>query len=209
MKKNVLLLILLLTNLHLFGQAVSIDKLKQENLKLKNQISSLQKENESIQNDVTALKQDTTFLRKEIALCSLYNQASKIETTNTNTNYKFSFISCKGNRAAQQVVVTFMMEHSLPHQDFGINMYNTYIANAYDSQGNNYFASECTVGGNNGKYAKVPTSVPIKITLSFNNFLPGNDLLKVVNMIYNSNNLDRSNKQEGTVEFRNLKITWE
>jgi len=209
MKKTVLFFGMLLINLHLFSQNVNVDKIKQENLKLKNQVSNLQKENDSIRKVTIALKQDTTFLRKEILLCSLYSQASKTETTNTNNNFKFSFISCKGNRAAQQVIVSFLIEHNLPNQDFGINKYDYGKGNAYDSQGNNFPVNATTVGGTDGAYIKIPTGVPVKITLIFNNILPGNDFFRAVNMVYNSSNLDDTNRQKGIIEFRNLKITWE
>jgi len=209
MKKNALFLGMILINLHLFSQNVSVDKLKQENQKLENQISNLQKKNDSIRNEAIALKQDTTFLRKEILLCSLYGQANKIETSNSNSNYKFSFISCKGNRAAQQVVVTFMVEHVLPNQKFEIGPGTLDKAIAYDSQGHNFSTYLGSFGGNNVTNGEIPTNIPIICSLIFNNVLPGNDLFKVVNMNYNSRNLDYSNEQKGTVEFRNLKIIWD
>jgi len=204
MRKNTLISGLFLISSHLFSQNANADKLKQENQKLKTQISKLQ-------NETTALKQDTTFLRKEISFCTLYNQSSKTETSSTNNSFKFSFISCKGNRAAQNVTVTFTIEHNLPNQDFTIAMYDTDHGDAYDAQGTNYRITSfrsTSVAGNEGTTGKIPTGIPITITLTFDNVLPGNDLFKLVSMIYNSSNLDNSNRQLGTVSFKNIKIMW-
>jgi hypothetical protein len=204
MRKNTLISGLFLISSHLFSQNATADKLKQENQKLKTQISKLQ-------NETTALKQDTTFLRKEISFCTLYNQSSKTETSTTNNSFKFSFISCKGNRAAQNVTVTFTIEHNLPNQDFSINEWSTDMGDAYDAQGTNYRITSMnatSVGGMVGSTGKIPTGIPITITLTFDNVLPGNDFFKLVSMIYNCSNLDKSNKQAGTVNFKNIKIMW-
>jgi hypothetical protein len=201
MKKSIIVLPVLLFNLNLFGQNVSIDKIKQENQKLKELVIELQ-------NEKSTLKQDTSFLRKEIALCSLYGQSNKTQVSNSNSNYKFSFLSCKGSRASQSVVVTFMIEHSLPNQTFNmVALFNN--PKAFDSQGKIFSTYYGTFGGKNETSGLIPTDIPITGSLIFSNILPGNDLFKAVIIDYFSTNLDRSNDQKGTVEFKNLKIVWE
>lgn len=232
MKKTLFLLGLMFINLQLFCQDINLDKLKkenqslkqdnqilkqtnqkfkQDNLGLKNQIIDLQKLNDSIIKLVVVLKQDTTFLRNELLLSKLYSQANSVEIINRNNNFKFTFISCVGNRIEQKVKLTLMVEHNLPHQNFWLNEFDMSKGDAYDSQGNRYKAGmdDCSIGGIDGNSTgKIPTGIPNKITIGFNNVMPGNDLLKMVSLIFNSYNLDGSNKQHGTVDFKNIKVIW-
>lgn len=204
-----LLIIIGLISTSIYCQISSVDVLKKENSQLKNDLAKTKLEKESLQTVNLKLKQDTTFLRSELALCILYNTGQKTEIVNSNGNFRATYISCKGRRASQSVELTFMIQHNIPNQEFSNNPADSDKGMAYDTQGQVYNANAIYIGGVKSNSGMIPTSIPVRITLVFNNVLPGNDFFKVVRFKYDSYNTDYSNKQNGTLEFRNIKVIWD
>lgn len=226
-RKISLLITVVLVSTSSFCQNVKLESLKKENsllkteltktkvlldtskkviIDLQSELTKTRNQRDSIQLVSSKLMQDTTFLRTELQLCSLYNKGKDIETIDSNPNFKTTFIKCTGNRQTQKVELTFMIQHNLPNQDFTIH---THLGNAFDALGQTYKISESFVGGQEGKSKIIPTNTPTKIAFVFNNFLPGNDLLKAITFHYNYMNTDFSNLKSSSSELRNIKIVWD
>jgi hypothetical protein len=209
-RKFLLIVTIILISTSIYCQTASSDLLKKENVQLKKDLAKTKQAKDSFQILYSKMVQDTTFLRKELALCKLYNDGQKFEVINSNRNFKATFISCKGSRASQSVELSFIIQHGIPNQEFRVSPPEE--CSAYDAQGQVYKARFRYIGGKEmGSYTSVavPTNVPIKVSMVFNNILSGNDFFKVISLKYNSQNLDYSNKQTGELEFKNVKVIWD
>lgn len=208
--KGILLIIAIsFASISVYSQSVSLESLKKENSQLKKDLAKTKQAKDSLQLRSAKLMQDTTFLRNELSLCRLYNNGQRTEILNSNSNFKATFLYCKGSRASQSVELSFMIEHNIPNQKFTNNEFNSDKGKAYDTQGQVYNASSTFMGGAKINYCIIPTNNPMKISLVFNNVHPGNDLFKIITFIYDSHNIDRSNRQKGILEFKNTKIIWD
>ncbi len=204
-RKISLLFVVGVISISTYCQNINLEPLKKENAKLKKELTISKIEKDSFQLVITKLIQDTTFLRSELALCTLYNNGLKTENVNSNSNFKTTFISCKGNRSTQSVEFIFIIQHNIPNQNY---IYQS--GKAFDSQGQTYAVSECKIGGEiaNNRIL-IPTNTPTKIMFTFNNILPGNDFFNVIAFNYNYMNTDLTNLLSGSGEFRNIKIKWD
>ncbi|MFA5783102.1 MAG: hypothetical protein WC868_12620 [Bacteroidales bacterium] len=211
MKRKLLIFTILCYGISAFCQNQSIDKLKQENGKLTKENQVLKNLNDSINKKLSKLQQDTLFLRKELELCSLYGSLKPIELNCSNSNFKFTFISCKGYRSEQKIELTLMVEHKIVNQMITLAPTGYYSEiQMYDSQGNEYNPKGIFIGGKEEeRRGNIPTNIPIKIVISFNNILPGNDLIKLLNINFSSSTLDYSNTQKGVLEIKNVKVNWD
>ena len=197
MKKQFLLLVLVLYTFNGYSQTSTIDQLKKDNEKLK-------KENVKLKSQSSALIQDTIILRNAVKLCSLYNISGTVVTKCNIPSYKLSYIQTKGNRSSQKVEVAFMIEQNSVNQKFNFATFRT--TELIDSQGNVYRPDRIDDKYND---IEIPTNVPVMIKLQFSNILPGTNLFKILTANIESSNLDYSNRKEGLFEVSNFKANWD
>ena len=125
-------------------------------------------------------------------------------------------LSIAGNKSQQTVTVNFVLKTELPHQqirllEYGCN-YNRGEGKAYDGDGTEYNLRAVSLGNvidANGVDNKLPTSVPLKGSITFANVLPKIGTLSFVTFYMSSRNYDGGeNCQAGNVEIRNVRIDW-
>lgn len=213
MKTNLIIIVsIILFSTQTFGQYTqNLEKLKQENAKLKKELVIVKSANDTLTKNLIVLKQDTTFLRKELEICSLYTSNQSMNISCSNPNFKFTFIECKGLRDEQRVEITLMIEHKIVSQIIDLAPSGYYSeTKLFDSQGNEYNPISFFIGGQEPKRSgNVPTNIPIKIVYTFNNILPGNDYMKLFSDNFSSTTYDYSNSQKGVLEIRNIKVKWD
>lgn len=126
-------------------------------------------------------------------------------------------LSIEGNKSQQTVTVNFVLKTELPHQQVmllysGCNTTRG-EGKAYDSDGTEYNLKSMSLGNVSdrdfGVKNKLPTSVPLKGSITFANVLPKVSGLSFITFRMSSANYDGGEHcQEGNVEIRNAKIEW-
>jgi hypothetical protein len=211
MKKTVLFLGMLLINLHLFSQNVNVDKIKQENLKLKNQVSVLQNDNDSIRKQVVALKQDTMFLRSKLAYFDKLNSNVDFSLSSFSSQFVIKVLNCSGDRGAQTVKIEFIIHHKKANQKVQMGSFDL-TSTAYDEIGNSFLVKEITFGTESSIYPitlNVPTDIDLRASITFRGIIGGTDKLKLVQIFAKSEDADGGqNKIGGKIDIRNIKINW-
>jgi|GEM_PF-6460150 len=197
-----LILICIISAPSLLSQAqtqAQIDKLKNDNALLKNQIKNLQ--------------QDTTYLKQTINTCDLLKHSNEIVVKNNNPNYTFEYLECTGDRNMQTVTITFMISQNLVHQNFTFSdKYN--ILKSYDNLGNTFAFKSTTFPikeDMNGDNVQIPTGVRIKGSLVFSNVLPSTEQITSMLFYFFTTNLDGGfydYTKPYSVEFKNMPIKW-
>ncbi|POS02286.1 hypothetical protein Q361_1045 [Flavobacterium croceum DSM 17960] len=129
-----------------------------------------------------------------------------------NSDYKLQLVSCIGNKNDQTVTVNLLVSHKLPHQSISFGHYvgdgNNLV---YDFSGNFYplksvkFGSSSQLGIYNGK---LPTNVPINISLTYKQILPEVKELSFLTSNFSFGAFDDYHKENGVLEISNLKIDW-
>lgn len=144
-------------------------------------------------------------------------KTKKLENIDSLTITQFSskintkFISAIGNKDQQTITINLLLNHKSVHQVVRLIIGDQ---SAYDDEGNEYKASNMAIGSNSNQYDvrnKIPTDVPVKISVTFNKILPNVKSLRYVSIkIYYDEEADgRFNLQnEGNLEIKNLKINW-
>ena len=126
-------------------------------------------------------------------------------------------LSIEGNKSQQTVTVTFVLKTELPHQKIGLikDVCGTYgEGKAYDGDGTEYNLKNVALGSNTetvwGRVDnKLPTSVPLKGSITFSNVLSKVSVLSFITFFMSSRNYDGGEHcQAGNVEIRNTKIDW-
>ncbi len=127
-------------------------------------------------------------------------------------------LSVAGNKSQQTVTVNFVLKTELPHQKIGLikNLCNLTgrEGKAYDGEGTEYNLKTTSLGTNTSGYYgtvdnKLPTSVPLKGSITFANILPKVSMLSFITFFMSSANYDGGEHcQGGNVEIRNAKIDW-
>jgi hypothetical protein len=124
-------------------------------------------------------------------------------------------LSIEGNKSQQTVTVNFVLKTELPHQHIGLiqNVCGTYSdGKAYDGDGSEYNKGQVALGNNISQVYvdnKLPTSVPLKGSITFSNVLPRVSAFSFVTFYMSSRNFDGgANCQGGNVEIRNAPIMW-
>ena len=125
-------------------------------------------------------------------------------------------LSIEGNKSQQTVTINFVLKTELPHQQvrclwYGCNS-NRGEGKAYDSDGIEYNVKSVSLGNNTDTFSagnKLPTSVPLKGSITFANVLPKVGVLSFVTLFMTSKNYDgEQNCQSGNVEIRNARVDW-
>lgn len=125
-------------------------------------------------------------------------------------------LSIDGNKSQQTVTVNFVLKTELPHQKVGLVGYGCNYSHgegkAYDGDGTEYKLKNVTLGNeieNWGANNKLPTSVPLKGSITFANVLSKVGTMSFVTFFMSSRNYDGGDQcQGGNVEIRNAKIDW-
>jgi len=199
MKRNTLFLLMIILGFDLSAQnQPSIEALKKENNRLKEQIS--------------VLKQDTIYLRQVVNTCDLLKKSSDFNVTNSNSKLVFQVLSCTGSRSAQTVTIEFMVSHSLVNQVFSIHS-GSGAPTAFDNLGNTFECKSIEFqNSRNGMGAveiDAPTDIRIKGSITFRNILPSTELLTLARFDYYLYNKDGGyGKDTEKIAIKNIKIKW-
>lgn len=134
-----------------------------------------------------------------------------------DSNFKVEITSVIGYKDQQAVEIVFVVSHKKVHQQVCVN-YGTKDLQAYDDQGNIYDTSHGGIGlnlGTNSGYNSykcdvVPTSIPVRAAIRLRKVLPTVETIKKVILKIGFKDADGGGVYNyGTLEFDNLKITWE
>ena len=161
---------------------------------------------EELKQKITALEEDNQRLKEKVSFCDLYNKSSQTESKSFNSKFDFKILECRGNRIDQIVEIDILIKHSLPHQE--MQLYTGSKAPvAYGESGEAFELKEANFSQSKGRSGVekfiIPTSVPIKGTLTFRNILPETDKLSLITGIFEfENQYGGSNNGQGTFENR-------
>ncbi len=128
--------------------------------------------------------------------------------------YELTLLSCKGNKNSQTVTITFRVKQEGVHKElkvYSTESFTQYGAEAYDAEGTEYNAKEVSVGSNSSTYSesnKIPTSIPIKFSLTFHKVLPKVTEFSYITIPVSFGDYDDYKREGGAIEIRNLKIDW-
>ncbi len=125
-------------------------------------------------------------------------------------------LSISGNKSQQTVTVNFVLQTELAHQQVNCLWYGCNTSRgdgkAYDSDGTEYKMKTVSLGNNVNTFSagnKLPTSVPLKGSITFANVLPKVSTLSFITFFMTSKNYEgEEHCQDGNVEIRNAKIDW-
>lgn len=139
------------------------------------------------------------------------NWTEPVELKSFSEGYKLELLSCKGNVNSQTVTIVFRVRQEGVHKKLEIYASKYRGTEAYDAEGNEYNAYEVSVGSNHSRYTasnKIPTSIPIKASLTFHKILPKVKELSYINIRVNHRDYDGGSWQKGDIEIHNLPIDW-
>jgi hypothetical protein len=165
--------------------AQTIDQLKKENLKLKE--------------DVVITKNMADYLIEELDYCrSLDSSDAKVSPF--NTNFEIKVLSCIGITKSQEVVIELVYTNRTTNKELSSRSNGMF---AVDAIGNTYPVI-------NDQYSSILyTNVETKIVYKVKNIMPGTDRFQIVSLLsLVTNPREGTNDKPTNTEIRNLKITW-
>lgn len=139
-------------------------------------------------------------------------------TTDSTTLTQFSskiqtqFLSAIGSKDKQEITVNLLLSHKSVHQ---LVKLVTDDQSAYDFEGNEYKSSSISIGSKSSSYDlfnKVPTNVPVKVSVTFQKILPDVKVIRFASIkVYFADEVDGIYfpKNSGTLEIKNLKVNWQ
>jgi hypothetical protein len=194
--KTLLFLIGLFFFTIIFGQQQeSIESIKKENSRLKEQLQSFKKDISILKNDTAILKSDTTVLRKKLSICDLYSKPANYSITNSG-KMDFKFVSCNYNIKSKKVRIDFILIN--PLSDKNIHLH---YCEAFDDFNNKYISVAFQREKKDNDYSFLLLSdTPVKGFIEFNDVLPGVDYFKLIKISY-------ADESFHDIEIRNYKIT--
>jgi hypothetical protein len=141
-------------------------------------------------------------------LASLIDTTQNVRIKSFDPDFKVEVSSVIGHREQQTVDITFVIVHNKVHQEVLLQSQNI---QAYDDQGNAYDARQIKIGTRESSFVseKIPTSVPVKSTVTMRRILPALDTIKklIINVGYKDLDGNTSHRYS-SLEFDNLKIDW-
>lgn len=148
--------------------------------------------------------------RLKTKLASLIDTTQNVRIKSFDPDFKVEVSSVIGNREQQTVDITFVIVHNKVHQEVHLS---ATIVQGYDDQGNVYDARQIKIGSkqNTGYFSeKIPTSIPVKSTVTMRRILPSLDTVKKIVINVGYKDLDAGGGYTyGALEFDNLKIDWQ
>lgn len=138
--------------------------------------------------------------------------ADSTTLTQFSSKIQTQFLSVIGNKDKQEITVNLLLSHKSVHQ---VVKLVTDDQSAYDFEGNEYKSSLISIGSKSSSYDpinKVPTNVPVRVSVTFNKILPDVKVLRFVSIkVYFGDEVDSiySPKNSGTLEIKNLKVNWQ
>lgn len=155
------------------------------------------------------LEKENQLLKSKLA--SLIDTTQNARIKSFDPNFKIEVSSVIGNKDQQTIDVVFVISHNKVHQEVRISLGDL---RAYDDQGNVYDISQARIGmkqqqnsGSGYIMEEVPTSVPVKSTVTVRRVLPSVETLKkmIITITYRDTG---GSFNFSKLEFDNLKITW-
>lgn len=139
---------------------------------------------------------------------------NKMTVKSYNPAVNVKFLSAEGNINDQTITITLLVSHQLVHQKLQISNYlDDGKVQAYDYDGNAYSAKNVSVGLSSREVFasdKIPTGVPVKISVTLMKVLPSVKSLSYVSIPVYYNDFDgNANQTKGVIEIRNgIDIDW-
>ncbi len=127
------------------------------------------------------LSNNPEYLNKTEAADLAVAASNELSVKSFHPNFSLKLVSAEGNSHDQTVTLTYLVSHKMVHQNVCLAPESK--SKLFDYNGNEYNAKKVIVANENNKSTyvtewmfcnKIPTNVPVKLTVIFNKILPSN-----------------------------------
>jgi hypothetical protein len=172
---------------------------------------SLNAQNKNL-TEIDKLKSENLELKNKLEVCQGSGAKTETKTTNTNNDLEVKTISVIGNKKSQIVTIEFTFKHNLSNKQVQIHDREG-APTAYDEDGNTYLYNSIDFvnsknGWNGCVNVDLPTGINIKGKVSFKGILPSVSIFKLAKINYYFVSTTDYDQKTEIIEFNDLKIIW-
>ena len=170
----------------------------------------LKKENQKLKSENEKLKLSNNDLKAKVDFCTSIEKNKNIEVRSFADFYDIKVIKCKGNKTDQNFKLELLITQSRVNQWF---IYSSYLFKslnlAFDDIGNKYKVTRIEDPLKEHASTKILTNIPMKLTVTISDVMPGLSSLKTVNLEVESESYSSHEmKVSGMIIINNLPIEW-
>lgn len=162
-------------------------------------LDQLKKENQKLKEELVITTNMTDYLMEELIYCRSLD-SSGVMVSSFNPNFEIKVLSCNGNTRSQEVVLELVYINKITNKQ--LHSYSNAMF-AVDALAKSYPVTT-------DQYKPILyTGVETRVTYRIKNIMPGTDRFQIISLSSLVTNLNEgSNEKPSNTEIRNVKITW-